>query len=217
MRFKCFLFVTGFALLLGPALGLSQAPRQPGAPGRPQDPDGRREQNDRIRTGKPAPGVAPAAAAGPRWEYKVLTRDGIAELGGNEFLGGLNKLGDDGWELVTAPPMAGDGDFGAPRARFYFKRQKATAHRDGPPTRGQPAAEELQTRVLMLKHAQAPELAKMLTQLFARGGYPPALVADPRMNALIIRAPQKDVEELEQLAMRLDAPGAEEPGRRRTP
>jgi hypothetical protein len=49
--------------------------------------------------------VSPLPAAqgktGARWEYRVLTKDQILELGKKDLAAGLNKLGTEGWELVA--------------------------------------------------------------------------------------------------------------------
>jgi hypothetical protein len=37
-----------------------------------------------------------------RWEYRVLTEEQVIALGKKDLQAGLNKLGDEGWELVTA-------------------------------------------------------------------------------------------------------------------
>lgn len=36
-----------------------------------------------------------------QWEYKVLTKGQVLDLGKKDLAAGLNKLGDDGWELVA--------------------------------------------------------------------------------------------------------------------
>jgi hypothetical protein len=65
-----------------------------------------------------------------QWEYKSLTHDKILAIefnkqGTNTFDGGLNMLGDEGWELVAIEPA-----FLPPRnnierpALYVFKRQK---------------------------------------------------------------------------------------------
>jgi hypothetical protein len=36
-----------------------------------------------------------------RWEYRVLTRDQLVELGKKDLATGLNRLGDEGWELAA--------------------------------------------------------------------------------------------------------------------
>ncbi len=48
----------------------------------------------------------------PKWEYRVATKDQVVELGKNDLAAGLNKLGNDGWELVVV-----DGG-------YIFKRPK---------------------------------------------------------------------------------------------
>jgi hypothetical protein len=35
-----------------------------------------------------------------RWEYRVVTKDQLLELGQKDLTAGLNKLGGQGWELV---------------------------------------------------------------------------------------------------------------------
>jgi hypothetical protein len=47
-----------------------------------------------------------------KWEYRVLSKDEMLELGKKDLVAGLNKLGDEGWELVTAEPT------------YIFKRPK---------------------------------------------------------------------------------------------
>ena len=37
-----------------------------------------------------------------RWEYRVLTEEQLIAFGQRDLAAGLNKLGDEGWELVTA-------------------------------------------------------------------------------------------------------------------
>ncbi len=36
-----------------------------------------------------------------RWEYRVVSRDQVAELGKSDLAAGLNRLGSEGWELVV--------------------------------------------------------------------------------------------------------------------
>jgi hypothetical protein len=49
-----------------------------------------------------------------RWEYRVLTKAKLLELGQNDLGAGLNQLGEEGWELVTID--RGDS--------YFFKRPK---------------------------------------------------------------------------------------------
>ncbi len=41
------------------------------------------------------------AKAGPRWEYQVLPKDRVIELGQKDLAAGLNALGAQGWELAA--------------------------------------------------------------------------------------------------------------------
>jgi hypothetical protein len=52
----------------------------------------------------------PGAAV--KWEYRILTKEQVMDLGKKDLTAGLNKLGDDGWELVVVEPA------------YVFKRQK---------------------------------------------------------------------------------------------
>jgi hypothetical protein len=47
--------------------------------------------------------AAPALGQGdvPRWEYRVLSKDEIVQLGKKDLTAGLNLLGDQGWELAA--------------------------------------------------------------------------------------------------------------------
>jgi hypothetical protein len=88
--------------------------------------------------GKAARDAEPAAAdkggAKPRarWEYKAMTYDDIKRLefnmrGTDTPDGGLNMLGDDGWELVAIEPgVSGpSAAYGNRPARYVFKRPKS--------------------------------------------------------------------------------------------
>ena len=66
-----------------------------------------------------------------RWEYKALSHEEIKALefkrrGTDTADGGLNMLGDEGWELVAIePPVRGPASpFGDRPALYVFKRQK---------------------------------------------------------------------------------------------
>jgi hypothetical protein len=69
----------------------------------------------------------PAPTGLPKWEYRILTREQVAELGKNDIAAGLNRLGDDGWQLVTIEPAVSaekDGKAPGHSAQFYFQRPK---------------------------------------------------------------------------------------------
>jgi hypothetical protein len=54
-----------------------------------------------------APGSAPT-----RWEYRVLTKDQVLDLANKDLTVGLNKLGNDGWDLAAVDGV------------YIFKRAK---------------------------------------------------------------------------------------------
>jgi hypothetical protein len=61
------------------------------------------------------PYIEPGLAR-PRWEYKVVSEADILKLGKDDLAAGLNKLGEDGWELVAFE-----------KTRFILKRQNSSA------------------------------------------------------------------------------------------
>lgn len=50
-----------------------------------------------------------------KWEYRIVSKDQLLELGKKDLVAGLNKLGDEGWELTAVEPA------------YIFKRPKLTA------------------------------------------------------------------------------------------
>jgi hypothetical protein len=163
----------------------------------------------------PAEKAAPAFS-GPKWEYKALTREEITELGQKDLTAGLNKLGDEGWEMVGAPalPVAAfrGGPGGAPAGRapeFYFKRPKGRAVEDGkaPPPKVEAVSEDWV--ILKLKAVSAVDLARTADALFgSRSGGGPRLVAEPTTNSVLARGSAKQIEELRRLITALDVPEA---------
>jgi hypothetical protein len=75
-----------------------------------------------IRRGFISEFQEPRATVKGKWEYRVLTKDEITELSNKNFAAGLNKLGEDGWELVAVEPGFSNPP-GKP-AEYYFKRAK---------------------------------------------------------------------------------------------
>ena len=55
--------------------------------------------------GGTSPGAPPTAESRPdtvvQWEYRVLTKAQVMELGMQDLAAGLNRLGDEGWELAA--------------------------------------------------------------------------------------------------------------------
>jgi hypothetical protein len=74
-----------------------------------------------VAAGVPPPSAAPVAEPEPgvvsRWEYRALTEEQVAALGKKGLTAGLNALGDEGRELVTAG------------AHYIFKRPKELARK----------------------------------------------------------------------------------------
>lgn len=72
--------------------------------------------------------VADAGKAGApwKWEYRVASKDELAALGSKNVAAGLNKLGEEGWELVAIEPgfAAPPGAVGSAPPQYYFKRPK---------------------------------------------------------------------------------------------
>jgi hypothetical protein len=55
----------------------------------------------------------PFVSVQPRWEYREVVCDTAALLGEEN----LNRLGEEGWELVGVAPTG-------TQVRFYFKRER---------------------------------------------------------------------------------------------
>jgi hypothetical protein len=62
-----------------------------------------------VRSAEPRPEVV------IKWEYRILTKEQVLELGKKDLTAGLNALGDEGWELVAAEPS------------YIFKRPRGLA------------------------------------------------------------------------------------------
>jgi hypothetical protein len=56
--------------------------------------------------------VAGTSVAASRWEYRVVSEKQLKAAGNNDLAAGLNKLGDEGWELVAV------------RTDYIFKRPR---------------------------------------------------------------------------------------------
>src|SRR5262245_35855526 len=87
-------------------------------------------------------GHSPPAEAysGAKWQYSVLSRPQVARLAGDDLQAGLDKLGDEGWELVAVEPAPGPG-------HLYFKRPK----RGGGAPAGSPSAADAKEEIRVLR------------------------------------------------------------------
>jgi len=68
--------------------------------------------------------------AAPTWEYRVLTKEQVVDLGKKDLAAGLNQLGGEGWELAAVDAV------------YIFKRP-----RDRNPKR----VEEIKSQVALLE------------------------------------------------------------------
>jgi hypothetical protein len=67
-----------------------------------------------IVAGSQAPALSAElkSEAATKWEYRIVSKEQLLDLGKKDLVAGLNKLGDDGWELVAVEPA------------YIFKRPK---------------------------------------------------------------------------------------------
>jgi uncharacterized protein (TIGR03067 family) len=137
-------------------------------------------------------------AAGAKWEYRVLTRGELVKLGKDDLARGLNKVGEEGWELAS---VAAGIPVGAGRTaeEYYFKRP-AAAKRDA-------SAEEsgkTVTKVFPLRFAKASEMEKLLDKML---GKRVRLAANDRTNQLIVEGDFEAVLDVAKLLQEVDAAG----------
>ena len=90
--------------------------------------------------------VRPDAVA--RWEYRVLTKEQVLDLGKKDLAAGLNVLGDDGGELVVAEPA------------YIFKRPKDQTRRQAGEVKRRVALIEADVEQLRDRAAWAERMAR---------------------------------------------------------
>ncbi len=182
-------------LIVGWAVGQPDRSGLPGRGGQPSRGGG--------LGGSPAPGIRTA------WEYRVIARQEIQGLAGERekenLTAGLNKLGSEGWELVTI-------DRGAV---YVFKRPVSRGGRGWPTALAEPplaaqrapAAFASELRVFRLKNAAAADMEQVLAKLFTTGGRfgtTLRIASDPRTNSVLASGPREQLVEIEALLSRLD-------------
>jgi len=145
-----------------------------------------------------------AAPAGPKWEYKVLNRGEIADLGNKDFATGLNKLGDEGWEMVALGPGVRNTQ------EYYFKRPKARAAGEDPkPGPAKPESKNEDNVNLRLKNIPAVDFANTANNVFGgKAGGGPIIVPEPITNTVLVRGTPRQIEDLRRLIGALDIPEA---------
>jgi hypothetical protein len=149
----------------------------------------------------------PTGQAVAKWEYKTLNRRDIVQLGNNDLTTGLNKLGDEGWEMVACATLTGNV---AANVEFYFKRSKGRTATEGGKTGGPPA---VQTRneeyqVIRVKFVSGADLAKTADAIFGGRNSGFRIVADPATNSVLAFGTPQMIEELRRLIITLDVPEA---------
>jgi hypothetical protein len=161
--------------------------------------------------GGPEPRGGPAH---PQWEYLVKSRPDIEKTGEGSLPAGLNKLGEEGWELVSAEPAQATG-----RSQEYiFKRSKGGLPRGmmgglggfpggmaGPDFGGgrRAAPEAEQIHILNLKHAQAGAIAQLLQQVYTQRRNV-GVGIDDRTNSLILVTTDEHFQAIKRLVDELD-------------
>jgi type II secretory pathway component GspD/PulD (secretin) len=161
----------------------------------------------RQAAGDPATKTAPApektVPAGPMWEYKVFNRGEITDLGNQDFATGLNKLGDEGWEMVAL----GQGVRAA--QEYYFKRPKARAAGEaGKAGAAKPEHQDGENIIFRLKNLSAVDFAKTADALLGGKGGSFRLVAEPVTNSVLAYGTARQIAELRTLIEALDVPDA---------
>jgi hypothetical protein len=195
--------------LLNAVLLVNSAFLKAAGPAAPDEPA--RKEPPAARPASAAP-AAPAHRAGARWEYRTVTRQELLDLGKNDVNAGLNKLGDDGWELVAVRPGAAAGPERGPRrpgesgTEYYFKRPASApmVSASAPPA----GPGEGQFVVFRLKFGSAVPLSRMLNELMngEGGSRRMRVVADPETNQLLLKGTDNDLATVEALLNKLDTP-----------
>jgi hypothetical protein len=96
--------------------------------------------------------AARSAEGTPQWEYRVLTKAQILDLGKKDLAAGLNKLGDDGWELAAFD------------SAYIFKRPKVEQQR--------PAAMKLRLKIAEADVEQQRERVQWSKRMLKKGFIP---------------------------------------------
>src|SRR5262249_17423409 len=136
-----------------------------------------------------------------RWEYQVLTKEQVADLGKKNLAAGVNKLGGDSWELgAVEAGSPRETQLGKPAgpATFYFKRQAVRS--ESPPSGGG------DFKSYTLKSANAVQAAKIVQEMFGADGKRLRVVADERTNQILVQASAGDLVQVEKILIVLDAP-----------
>jgi hypothetical protein len=147
--------------------------------------------------GGPVVSLEPSVGARSKWEYLVRTREGIVKKGENDLETGMNRLGEEGWELIAIEPNlqpSGDGERRIRSTSYYFKRPRQSSSLQC--VNGVVAA-------ISVKHAKAVSLAKVLQELYA-GSSTTHLSCLESTNTILVYGLPKQVTEIRMLVAGLD-------------
>jgi type II/III secretion system protein len=206
--------INGLALALGILLCAATANAQPGGFGKNgfggrnpfgKDFGGAEKKSDDAKPTKDEPKIT-------RWEYRVETPASLG--GGGATVAGMNKLGNDGWELIAVEP----GQAAAQVAKYIFRRPltgQAKAKADKKPAvqlePKEKAEPRLEVRMYILKHASAQDAAALITDVLRTNrAEPMRIAADARTNQVVVNASQPMQTEIAEILQRLDLPDATE-------
>ena len=157
-------------------------------------------------------GDGPAPRSRVSWEYKVLGRNQVEGLAPkeskNSLTDGLNKLGEEGWELAATEaqgPIPGNFFYLFKRPVGSGRRAEAAAPAAQPEAKREARPDEY--RIYRLKGANAIELAQTLQKLF-QGREEKALriVADENTNSLLTAGTAEQQDTVKALIEQLDLP-----------
>lgn len=224
--------IVGVVALLA---GMVYAQEPPEPPARPQPPRPEQFGKESGRsTQRRGFGEMPGR---PKWEYSVRRSTELAKEGDGDLQAALNKLGEEGWELVAVRPVEGGK---ANRDTYYFKRgmspppmgMGAMGGRGGfmgpggfggamggavaaRPPQARPEGEprergrsaERSVHVIALKHAAATDLGGLLNQLFGERGA--RVFPDPRTNSLLVSGTDEQLRAIREVLVELDKADAE--------
>jgi hypothetical protein len=144
------------------------------------------------------------------WEYRTLDRTELMKLASekqekDQLTGGLNKLGAEGWELVT---FMGSGEFVFKRPAGRTLRGGPGAAAERPPAPAAPAAAGAPAiKMYRLKNARAADMERTLSKMFQGGGRAGLRFAsDERTNSVLAYGTPTQLDEIEAVLNRLDTP-----------
>jgi hypothetical protein len=191
------------------------------------------------------PATQPSAAGQTRvpelliirqWEYSVQSRNELGKLGNSDVSAGMNKLGEDGWELVgiATPAQSGATRGVGSATEYYFKRSKVSRveqagmsglggaiDQSGRGSRAgvrriEPEADKGIFQVIRLKNAEAAPTARILNELVGSGtpsgfggqrtSQSLRIVNDDRTNSILVRASAEQIAAIKELLDQLDRP-----------